>query len=154
MPAATSGARDHLRVWCDPIHSRYKKASVAVEIISNNVLNKALAAELRRDVRNLRVVDSVLVHDSKDKVQIQLADLLLGAVIDGWRNNATSHAKLELRTAIARHLGWPDTMPSERKFNVWYFYDPTRGPREVATRAVTLIHALPPVRSNGKSRAR
>lgn len=142
-------------VWCDPIHSREKKAAEVMGIISNHVLDRALAKELRSDVKSLRTVDSVVVRDSKDTVQIQLADLLLGAVLDGWRRNATSQAKLELRRFIASHLGWDDlgfdTKPAERKFNVWHFYDPTRGPRDIETRDVHLKY---PYRARRKSAAR
>ncbi len=127
------------RIWVDPIHSRYAKADEAVEVIANNVLAKVFG--------KARPVDKVMTHDSKETPSIMLCDLLLGAVMDAWQQKAESDAKKDLAGWIARHLGWgdlhSDTHPDERKFNVWVFYDPTRGPRAVKTRAVKLVHPLP-----------
>jgi hypothetical protein len=132
--------RDHtFRVWVDPIASRYGKADEVVEIISNRVLAKVLGPG--------RTVDRVLTKDSKHSPSIQLSDLLLGAVMDAWQDEASSPTKLAVRSHIARYLGWPDlradTRPSERKFNIWYFHDKTRGPREPETRSVQLLYPLP-----------
>jgi len=127
------------RIWVDPIHSRYAKADEAVEVIANNVLARVFG--------KARPVDKVLTHDSKDTPSIMLCDVLLGAAMDGWQQKAESAAKQGLATWIARHLGWDDlrsdTQVRERKFNVWTFYDPTRGPRKVATRPVRLLYPLP-----------
>ena len=93
-------------------------------------------------------MDKVLTHDSHDTPSIMLCDVLLGAVMDAWQQKAESRAKLDLAKWIARHLGWEDlhsdTQVHERKFNVWVFYDPTRGPRKVATRPVRLLNPIPP----------
>ncbi len=130
------------RVWVDPIASRYDKADEVVEIISNNVLAKAFGRSTARPL------DRVITKDSKTTSSIQLCDLLLGAVMDAWQQKATSPSKLAVERHIAEHLGWPDlrsdTRPAERKFNIWYFHDPERGPRDVATRPVNLKHSLPP----------
>ena len=126
------------RIWVDPIASRYKKADEAVERISNNVLRKVFG--------EVRPVDKVITHDSKDTPSIQLCDVLLGAVMETWQRKVTSAAKLELRNWIAYHLGWPelafDTRPQEVKFNIWYFCDPKQ-PREAQARGVSLIYPPP-----------
>jgi hypothetical protein len=58
-----------------------------------------------------------------------------------------AEARLDLQQWIAYHLGWADlksdTRPNERKFNVWVFYDPTRGSRRLVTRDVRLVFPLP-----------
>ncbi len=127
------------RIWVDPIHSRYAKADEEVEVIANNVLAQVFG--------KARPVDKVLTHDSHDTPSIMLCDVLLGAVMDAWQQKAESRAKQDLAKWIAKHLGWEDlhsdTQVSERKFNVWVFYDPTRGPRKIATRRVRLLHPLP-----------
>lgn len=129
------------RVWVDPIASRYDKADEVVEIISNNVLAKAFGRSCARPV------DKVITKDSKSTASIQLCDLLLGAVLEAWQQKASSTAKLAIGRCIAEHLGWTDlrsdTHPGERKFNIWYFHDTERGPRDVATRPVVLRHPLP-----------
>jgi len=65
--------------------------------------------------------------------------VLLGAVMDDWAGKSTSASKLGVKRDIAAHLGWPDltkdTRPSEWKFNIWTFWDPTKGEeRPVKTR--------------------
>lgn len=132
--------RDHtFRIWVDPIASRYRKAHEAVEVISNNVLAKALGS--------VRPVDKVIVRDSKETPAIQLCDLLLGAVMDAWQQRSTSGPKAELKDWIAHHLGWEDlqadTRPDERKFNIWYFHSPPTEPREAEMREVKLKYPLP-----------
>ena len=103
------------KIWVDPIASRYKKADEAVEVISNNVLVRA--------VGTLRPVDKVITRDSKNTPSIQLCDLLLGAVMEAWQQRSTSEPKQILQKYIAEQLGWTnlraDTRPEERKFNIW-----------------------------------
>jgi hypothetical protein len=122
------------RVWVDPIHSRYAKADEAVEVIGNNVL----AATARRKDS----FDGVYSHASRETPSIQVSDLFVGAVASSWEREAVAEAKLDLQTDIAWHLSWPDLMadtkPDERKFNIWVFHDPTRGPRRSTTRRVVL----------------
>lgn len=136
---AHADSENTFRVWVDPIASRYAKADEAVAVISNNVLAQAL--------ESVRPVESVKTHDSKKTPAIQLCDLLLGAVMEAWQQRSVSACKADLQELIASHLGWndlkADTYPSERKFNVWYFHDPTQGPREVRTRHVDLKYPLP-----------
>lgn len=95
-------------------------------------------------------MDRVFTRDSKETPTIQLCDLLLGAVHAAWEDDARSEAKLQLLEWIAYHLGWKDlkadTRPTERKFNVWVFYDPTLGPRRAKTRPVTLVYEFPRVK--------
>jgi hypothetical protein len=127
------------RVWVDPIHSRYSKADEVVELISNSVLS---AVSGRGDC-----VDGVFPHDSHSTPSIQISDLLLGAVWSAFEQSAESEAKLDLRTWIAWHLGWEDlaadTAPDARKFNVWVFYDKSRGGRRTQMRQVRLRYPLP-----------
>jgi hypothetical protein len=110
-----------------------------METISNNVLNQRF--------RSIRPVTSVMTRDSKDTPAIQLCDLLLGAVMETWQRRSTNTTKQTIRSAIAWHLGWEDldsdTMPSERKFNIWYFFDPIRESRRVETRKVILRYPYP-----------
>lgn len=132
--------REHeFRIYVDAIASRYGKADEAMEVITNNVLNQQF--------RNKSPVTSVVTRDSKDTPAIQLCDLLLGAVMETWQKQSTNSTKLTIRNTIARHLGWEDldsdTMPSERKFNIWYFFDPVRESRKVQTRKVKLLHPYP-----------
>ena len=130
---------NEFRIYVDPIASSYSKADEAIEVISNNVLNKSF--------RKVSPVKAVITRDSKDTPSIQLCDLLLGAVMETWQKKSTSKAKSEVRDAIAHHLGWEhldaDTMPKERKFNIWYFFDPTHESRKVNTRGVKLIYPYP-----------
>jgi hypothetical protein len=128
------------RVWVDPIQSSYPKTDEVVEIIANHVLARAVPGR--------RAIDKVITRDSKETPAIQLCDILLGAVLDAWRRNAESDEKLGVQRLIAEHLGWPDlqadTDPKERKFNIWYFYDPVRQKsREVQMRLVNLRYPLP-----------
>jgi hypothetical protein len=127
------------RVWTDSIHSRYSKADEAMEIISEHVLREKLGKN--------QTLDGVYTHDSKDKPSIQLSDLLVGAVVAAREGDMKTAEKQAIVALIAEHLGWPDlkadTRPEERKFNVWVFYDPTRGKRREKTRDVTLRFPLP-----------
>jgi hypothetical protein len=123
-------SRTEFRVWVDPIASYYAKADEAVQVIGNNILAKVRpkpGAELK-----------VTTHRSHETPSIQFCDLLLGAVMSAWQGNVESEGKLALQKHIAAHLDWPDlkadTHVVERKFNIWYFYDPTQRPREVASR--------------------
>lgn len=130
-----------IRIWVDPIQSSYPKADEVVEIIANHVLAKVVGGK--------RPIDRVITRDSKSTPAIQLCDILLGAVLDAWRQNAQSQDKLGIQRLIAEHLGWPDlqadTKPNERKFNIWYFHDPQRQrTREIQTRLVHLRYPLPP----------
>lgn len=138
------------RIWVDPIASRYTKADEVVEIVSNHVLAKVFNRS------SARPVDKVITRDSKSTASIQLCDLLLGAVMEAWQQKATSAAKLAIGRCIADHLGWPDlrsdTHPTERKFNIWYFHDSERGPRDITTRRVILRHPLPPRRAPARTR--
>lgn len=131
------------RVWVDPIASRYPKADEVVEKVANSVLRKVPS------VSSGPVVDGVIEHDSKDTLSIQLCDLLLGGVAATWQKEPVTGAKLELQKLIAWHLGWDDlrsdTVPAERKFNIWIF-DPTFWKRRIPTREVVLRHPLPPLR--------
>ena len=127
------------RVWVDPIASCYEKADEAVEVISSNVLKQKLV--------DRKVEIQVITKDSKQTPMIQLCDLLLGAVMEAWQQKANNPLKLNVQQLISEHLGWQDlradTRPEERKFNIWYFHDPTLGGREVESKSVNLKYPLP-----------
>lgn len=131
--------KHEFRVYVDPIASRYKKADEAVEIISNNILNQKIPGA--------SPVRSVITKDSKDTPAIQMCDLFLGAVMETWQQKATNPMKKHIRLAIAKHLGWDelnsDTRPEERKFNIWYFFDPSLEVRRTVTRKVNLFYPYP-----------
>jgi Protein of unknown function (DUF3800) len=127
-----------IRVYLDPLHSSYKKASEVLEKITRSVV--------QRSYPNVQI-EGAFERDSKETPTIQLCDLLLGAVMSDWDRNPAGGAKAELRAFIAGHLGWTDlhadTHPDERKFNIWMFYDTERGPRQSTTRPVLLTYPLP-----------
>lgn len=144
MKFFSSGARDkvyHVRV--DPLPSRYPRADEAAFKIVGSSLKKELGRVLLK---------SLITVDSRSSVGIQVADLLLGAVMSEWQGAATADFKKSVRAEVAGYLGWPDlradTRYSEWKFNVWYFHDPTRGgEREATTRDVKLKIPMPRFRS-------
>lgn len=137
---AHPGYRNVFRVWIDPIASRYAKADEAAAVIGGHILSDEPRACL----------ESILSHDSKNTPSIQLCDLLLGAVMQAWQGNVQRPEKRTAASCVASHLGWDDlhadTRPTERKFNIWYFVDPRRGRREVATRETRLRYPLPSTR--------
>lgn len=134
----------HVRV--DPLPSRYKKADEAAFKIVGNTLKKELG---------LTPLKSLETRDSRKTPGIQVADLLLGATMADWQQNATSPHKLNVRRSLAEHLGWPDlladTHPREWKFNLWYFCaGGDVQAREVQTRRVQLKIPMPPLRRPGR----
>lgn len=135
-------------VWVDRLPSRYAKADEAAEKIVKYSLERALGnSPLRR----------IATKDSRETPGIQLADLLLGAVVTAWNNEGSAAAKTRMRALVARHLGWvdlrADTRPQEWKFNIWHFWDPTeKGERECETRPVR--HLLPTPAYKGTSTRR
>ncbi|MBL8151657.1 MAG: DUF3800 domain-containing protein [Blastocatellia bacterium] len=136
--------REHVfRIWVDPIHSSYKKADEAVEVISKNIL----AQEFSNPTPEIKVITK---FDSKSAPSIQLCDLLLGAVIEGFQQKVRNERKIRVQNLILSYLGWPDfkadTFKEERKFNIWYFHDPTSGEREIKSRKVVLKYPLPPIK--------
>lgn len=137
--SAHPGRTCDFRIEVDPLPSRYKKADEAFHVIANNMLNKKFG---RRDL-----IKSVVTKDSKQSEQIQIADFLLGAVMSAFQGKVSSEAKLAVATNIATYLGWDDlgydTLPSERKFNIWYFCEPNKNGREIKTKIVQLRYPLP-----------
>lgn len=67
--------------------------------------------------------------------------------MSAYQGKISSEAKVALAEKIAENLGWDtltyDTWPTERKFNIWFFYDKTRGFREIETKPVKLKNPLP-----------
>ncbi|KPZ70095.1 DUF3800 domain-containing protein [Shewanella intestini] len=127
------------RVEVDPLPSRYKKADEAFHKIANSMLKKEFGGSA--------LIKTVVTKDSKESEHIQIADFLLGAVMSAFQGKASSPAKLAVATNIALYLGWKDlkhdTWGTERKFNIWYFFDPRAGEREVTTENVKLKYPLP-----------
>ncbi|CNI27535.1 Protein of uncharacterised function (DUF3800) [Yersinia frederiksenii] len=127
------------RIEVDPIASRYKKADEEFHAIANNTLARSFGRK--------NIINSVVTKDSKASDQIQIADFLLGAVMCAYQGKASSEAKINVSNTVGSYLGWDslryDTWPSERKFNIWYFFDKTRGPRDIETRRVKLFYPLP-----------
>lgn len=128
-----------IKIEVDPIASRYHKADEAFHKIANNEVTLKLGIK--------EPIKSVVTKDSKHSEQIQISDLLLGAVMSAWQGKATSERKIRVQKIISDYLGWKnlasDTKPHERKFNIWHFYDPTIGPRAIKTREVRLKYPLP-----------
>ena len=127
------------RIEVDPLPSRYKKADEAFHKIANSTLKKELGVNDR--------IRSVLTKDSKESEHIQIADFLLGAVMCAFQGKASSEAKIAVSNRVAEFLGWEtlkhDTWHSERKFNIWYFFDKRYQDREVETKEVKLKYTLP-----------
>ncbi|WP_241482501.1 hypothetical protein [Muribacter muris] len=109
-----------------------------MQIIANNIIRQNTG--ISEAILNLKEVNSKYCHG------VQLCDLLLGAVLNAYQKESTSERKLALSTLIAHHLGWEalkyDTLMTEKKFNIWYFYDPTQGPRLVKSRETKLKYPL------------
>lgn len=72
-----------------------------------------------------RIIQRVQIVQSHDVIQMQLADLLLGAVGYANRPNPRSRAKLDLVERIRQRSGRQrldrSTLPSESKFNIFHW---------------------------------
>jgi hypothetical protein len=116
------------RVWVAPLASRYEKAEEAVEVITANIVG---------EFTGRKPVVIVTKRTASETPGIQLSDLLLGAVIGAWNPEALNREKRMLQAQIAGYLGWldlrADTFNTDRKFNIWKFYDPVREPARSAT---------------------
>jgi hypothetical protein len=135
--AGVSDKAYHVRV--DKLPSSYPKADEAAYKIVNAGLNKEIG---------VAAIHTLLTRDSKLSLGIQLADVLLGAVMSEIAGDTTAPHKLAVRKAVAEHLGWPDlhadTDPAEWKFNIWRFWNPKGSePREAHARPVTLKIPMP-----------
>lgn len=122
----------------DDLPFSYNKADEAMHIIANNIIRRKTT--ISNAILKLNEVNSKHCHG------VQLCDLLLGAVLSSYQNDSTSERKLMLSNLIAQYLGWDklkyDTLNTEKKFNIWYFYDPTKGSRLVRTKEVKLLYPL------------
>ncbi|HEJ7998229.1 TPA: DUF3800 domain-containing protein [Serratia liquefaciens] len=127
------------RIEVDPLPSRYKKADEAFHVIANNMICKSFGIK--------DIISSVVTKDSKSSEHIQISDFFLGAVMSAYQGKIESEVKKKLASTVAKHLGWDslkhDTWPSERKFNIWFFYDKTKGPRDIETQPIALLYPLP-----------
>lgn len=126
------------RLLFDELPHRYKRSHEVALKIANAEIKKVLGETPIHDAR---------LCDSARTAGIQLADLLIGCVLATWQGAVTSAHKRELIAHVADHMGWADmladTRPDEWKCNIWYFYDPTSGPRRIQTRAVRLKYEMP-----------
>ncbi len=69
--------------------SGYSKAHEAAEVVGNHMLAQACQR---------RPIDAVGIYDSKTVAGIQLCDLLLGAVMDGWNHGSLSDPKQRIHS--------------------------------------------------------
>lgn len=104
----------HVRV--DPLPSSYALEHEKLLKINNAMLREALG-----DQR----IKSMAVVDSKGRAGVQLADLLLGAVLSPWQAAAEpGGAKDRISQHLFSRLGWDDhragTFAKEWKFNLWW----------------------------------
>lgn len=132
---AHPGPRNSVLVLVDPIASRNKRADQCMRAVANHMLGRS-----RGLIEDVRTVDSKLYPE------VQLSDLLAGVVNDSWTHQSSSEEGRQIRSRLLSHIGWAemsDTHPSERKFNIWYFWDKARGQRQVETQAVRLRCPLP-----------
>jgi hypothetical protein len=132
--------RKAYHIVVDKLPYSYDKVDEATHVIVNH--------ELKRDL-GFAPIHNLVSRNSRDAAGIQVADVLLGAVVTGWNQEDSGDAKIAVRDCVAEHLGWrhlrADTRPWEWKFNTWFFYDPSEGKgREVATWALNLKHPVPP----------
>ncbi|KYF94684.1 hypothetical protein BE17_00920 [Sorangium cellulosum] len=137
--SASLGPSRRYYVRVDPLPSSYAKEHEKEQ----NIISSMIKRELGQSP-----IERLDVRDSKATPGIQLADLLIGATMARYQDQAKANHKKELSRHVATHLGWTnmngDTYPGERKFNIWYFYDKRLGPREVEPRRVRLARPLPP----------
>jgi Protein of unknown function (DUF3800) len=145
--------REHeFRVYVDPIASAYPKADEVVHKVSNSMLAQKLEEHPAIYAARQAQIEDVYTVNSKDRPEIQVCDLLLGAVVEAWNGRSTASQKRELKAHVASYLGWDHlkrtTFASERKFNVWYLTDKHKSDQERPVKAtpVNLIYPLPPKR--------
>lgn len=123
----------------DDLPFSYHKSDEQMHIIANRIIKKK--SYISNAIQKLNEVNSRHCHG------VQLCDLLLGAVVSGYQKEISSERKLELCQLIAEYLGWDqlayDTLDTDKKFNIWSFYDPTKGARKVKTRETRLKYPLP-----------
>lgn len=147
MKRVHRGRQLEVRVYLDRIPSSYAKAGEAMEVIGNRTVNKL--TPLADFAESVNTINALTECDSHDYLGIQVCDLLLGAVVDTWNERSTNEFKAKLKVRLAEHLGWPDlrsdTIPAERKFNIWRLTDQVGKDqvRPVETRAVKLKKPLP-----------
>lgn len=132
----SKGSRNKLyHVRVDRLPAAYQKA--------DEVAFKVVNAQLTREI-GVPALRTLFTRDSKATLGIQLADILLGAVMSDVDDLSSAPAKLAVRAEVARHLGWTDlrsdTFPTSTKFNIWRFWNPKGGePREAVARPVRLL---------------
>jgi len=141
-------SRKKYHIYVDPLPSRYKKADEAAQVIINN--------ELKRKI-GFTPVHSLSTRDSKETPGIQLADLLLGAIMSDWNREDIGEHKFRVKDWVAEHVGWrhlrADTRHWEWKFNIWHFYNPKAdGIRESRSWFLNLTYPVKPYRPGSHSK--
>jgi hypothetical protein len=132
--------RKAYHIVVDRLPFSYQKADEAAHVIVNHTL--------KRDM-GFNPVHTMVTKDSKDAVGIQVADVLLGAVVTAWNKDSSGPAKQGMRDYVAEHLGWrhlrADTRHWEWKFNIWYFHAGGESePRGARSWALNLKYPVPP----------
>lgn len=133
----------------DKLPSSYEKADEAAHVIVNHTLQKDMG---------FTPIHNLVTRDSKTTAGIQVADVLLGAVVTEWNEEQAGDAKIALRDWVAEHLGWrhlrADTRHWEWKFNIWYFHaDGPEREREARTWTPNLKYPMPPYRARKRQPA-
>jgi hypothetical protein len=101
-------------------------------------------------IENLEDLSIDEVIEQFDVTRVGVAPRQLGLWSSSVRCSPTGNGTLRLRPRWTPKHGLriisggddlrADTHPTERKFSVWVFYDPTRGPRHVETRNTKLVY--------------
>ncbi|MEQ1935030.1 MAG: DUF3800 domain-containing protein [Fimbriimonadaceae bacterium] len=132
--------RKAYHIVVDKLPSSYEKADEAAHVIVNHQLKQRIG---------FTPIHNLVTRDSRDAVGIQVADVLLGAIVTDWNQEATASAKKGLRDWVAEHLGWrhlrADIRHWEWKFNIWYFHaDGELKKREASSWTLNLKYPVPP----------
>jgi hypothetical protein len=126
-------SRKQYDVYVDELPYSYHKSAEVIQITANNELNSRIG---RKPIRNLEECNS------KEEPGIQICDVLLGAVLEPWNQDADPEskrggAKYRIIQKIGDKMGerWdglrPDTKPHVWKYNICHFYSPNDGSREI-----------------------
>lgn len=132
-----------LRLWLDAKACGYDSARAGVAAVEDHVLRALFS--------RLRPVDKALNHRTVRTPGLQLADLLLGAVVTAWQQSQVGAAKRTVMGDMAQALGWADlrtvSRPGDTKFNI-----KLGGPKQRARRP-TQLPLFEPLRSSRRPSA-
>lgn len=103
-----------LRVWLDGPALGYGSRKAGVIALEDQVLRPVFG--------RLRPEDKAIAHRTGDTPGLQLAGLLLQALVAAWQDAAVHAPRKLVQNAMAAHLGWSDlrtvSRPDATKFNV------------------------------------